>query len=81
MAASVPSATYFATAEQAALFYARKEAGRDTSDLTAPPPPPPPAPSQMPKKSHGSLPSGLGEPESSHFFLCMEHLEHLECSH
>ena len=40
MAASVPSATYFATAEQAALFYARKEAGRDTSDLTAPPPPP-----------------------------------------
>ena len=37
---------YFATAEQAALFYARREAGRDTSDLTAPPPPPPsPAPS------------------------------------
>ena len=36
----------FATAEQAALFYARREAGRDTSDLTAPPlPPPPPAPS------------------------------------
>ena len=33
---------YFATAEQAALFYARREAGRDTSDLTAPPPPPPP---------------------------------------
>ena len=32
----------FATAEQAALFYARREAGRDTSDLTAPPPPPPP---------------------------------------
>jgi len=31
----------FATAEQAALFYARREAGRDTSDLTAPPPPPP----------------------------------------
>ena len=31
---------YFATAEQAALFYARREAGRDTSDLTAPPPPP-----------------------------------------
>ncbi|EOD40817.1 hypothetical protein EMIHUDRAFT_121838 [Emiliania huxleyi CCMP1516] len=29
----------FATAEQAALFYARKEAGRDTCDLTAPPPP------------------------------------------
>ena len=27
----------FATAEQAALFYARREAGRDTSDLTAPP--------------------------------------------
>ena len=26
---------YFATAEQAALFYARREAGRDTSDLTA----------------------------------------------
>ncbi len=25
---------YFATAEQAALFYARWEAGRDTSDLT-----------------------------------------------
>ncbi|EOD04890.1 hypothetical protein EMIHUDRAFT_107557 [Emiliania huxleyi CCMP1516] len=25
---------YFATAEQAALFYARREAGRDTSDLT-----------------------------------------------
>jgi len=36
----------FATAEQAALFRARREAGRDTSDLTAPPPlPPPPAPS------------------------------------
>jgi len=35
----------FATAEQAALFYARREAGRDTSDLTVPPPPPPPAPS------------------------------------
>ena len=34
---------YFATAEQAALFYARREAGRDTSDLTAPPPPPPPS--------------------------------------
>ena len=33
---------YFATAEQAALFYARREAGRDTSDLTAPLPPPPP---------------------------------------
>ncbi|EOD05493.1 hypothetical protein EMIHUDRAFT_97368 [Emiliania huxleyi CCMP1516] len=33
---------WFATAEQAALFYARREAGRDTSDLTAPPPPPPP---------------------------------------
>ena len=33
---------YFATAEQAALFYARREAGRDTSDLTVPPPPPPP---------------------------------------
>ena len=34
---------YFATAEEAALFYARREAGRDTgSDLTAPPPPPPP---------------------------------------
>ena len=33
----------FATAEQAALFYARREAGRDTSDLTAPPPPPPPS--------------------------------------
>jgi len=33
---------YFATAEQAALFSARREAGRDTSDLTAPPPPPPP---------------------------------------
>ena len=32
----------FATAEEAALFYARREAGRDTSDLTAPPPPPPP---------------------------------------
>ena len=32
----------FTTAEQAALFYARREAGRDTSDLTAPPPPPPP---------------------------------------
>jgi len=32
---------WFATAEQAALFYARREAGRDTSDLTAPPPPPP----------------------------------------
>ena len=33
----------FATAEQAALFYARREAGMDTlaSDLTAPPPPPP----------------------------------------
>ena len=30
----------FATAEQAALFYARREAGRDTSDPTAPPPPP-----------------------------------------
>ncbi|EOD27744.1 hypothetical protein EMIHUDRAFT_204691 [Emiliania huxleyi CCMP1516] len=27
----------FATAEQAALFYARREAGRDTSDLTLPP--------------------------------------------
>jgi len=36
----------FATAGEAALFYARREAGRDTSDLTAPPPaPPPPAPS------------------------------------
>ncbi|EOD38136.1 hypothetical protein EMIHUDRAFT_98020 [Emiliania huxleyi CCMP1516] len=36
----------FDTAEQAALFYARREAGRDTSDLTAPPPlPPPPEPS------------------------------------
>ena len=34
---------YFATAEEAALFYARREAGRDTSDLTAPPPPPPPS--------------------------------------
>ena len=34
---------YFASAEQAALFYARREAGRDTSDLTAPPPPPPPS--------------------------------------
>ena len=33
----------FATAEQAALFYARREAGRDTSDLTAPPPPPAPS--------------------------------------
>ena len=33
----------FATAEQAALFSARREAGRDTSDLTAPPPPPPPS--------------------------------------
>ena len=32
---------YFATAEEAGLFYARREAGRDTSDLTAPPPPPP----------------------------------------
>ena len=33
----------FVTAEQAALFFARREAGRDTgSDLTAPPPPPPP---------------------------------------
>ena len=31
---------WFATAEQAALFYARREAGRDTSDPTAPPPPP-----------------------------------------
>ncbi|EOD06959.1 hypothetical protein EMIHUDRAFT_106636 [Emiliania huxleyi CCMP1516] len=31
----------FATAEQAALSYARREAGRDTSDLTAPPPPAP----------------------------------------
>ncbi|EOD39251.1 hypothetical protein EMIHUDRAFT_223768 [Emiliania huxleyi CCMP1516] len=30
---------WFATAEEAALFYARREAGRDTSDLTAPPPP------------------------------------------
>jgi len=29
----------FATAEQAALFSARREAGRDTGDLTAPPPP------------------------------------------
>ncbi|EOD36322.1 hypothetical protein EMIHUDRAFT_110360 [Emiliania huxleyi CCMP1516] len=36
----------FATPEQAALFYARRRAGRDTTDLTAPPPPaPPPAPS------------------------------------
>ena len=36
---------YFATAEEAALFYARREAGMDTlaSDLTAPPPPPPPS--------------------------------------
>ena len=34
---------WFATAEEAALFYARREAGRDTSDLTAPPPPPPPS--------------------------------------
>ncbi|EOD36204.1 hypothetical protein EMIHUDRAFT_226818 [Emiliania huxleyi CCMP1516] len=33
----------FATAEQAALFYARWEAGRDTSDLIAPPPPPVPS--------------------------------------
>mmetsp|Transcript_9958 Transcript_9958/g.32975 ORF Transcript_9958/g.32975 Transcript_9958/m.32975 type:complete len:191 (+) Transcript_9958:82-654(+) len=33
---------YFATAEQAALFYARREADRDTTDLTTPPPPPPP---------------------------------------
>ena len=32
---------WFATAEQAALFYARREAGKDTGDLTAPPPPPP----------------------------------------
>ena len=39
---------YFATAEQAALFYARREAGRDTSDLTAPPPPPPPPPPSSP---------------------------------
>ena len=33
---------WFATAEEAALFYARREAGMDTlaSDLTAPPPPP-----------------------------------------
>ena len=36
------STCWFATAEEAALFYARREAGRDTSDLTAPPPPPPP---------------------------------------
>ena len=37
---------YFATAEQAALFYARWEAGRDTRDLTALPPLPlPPEPS------------------------------------
>ena len=36
----------FATAEEAALFFARREAGRDTSDHAAlPPPPPPPAPS------------------------------------
>ena len=36
--------SWFATAEEAALFYARREAGMDTlaSDLTAPPPPPPP---------------------------------------
>ena len=36
---------YFATAEEAALFYARREAGMDTlaSDLTAPPLPPPPS--------------------------------------
>ncbi|EOD16904.1 hypothetical protein EMIHUDRAFT_102840 [Emiliania huxleyi CCMP1516] len=35
----------FATAEEAALFYARREAGMDTlaSDLIAPPPPPPPS--------------------------------------
>ena len=36
---------WFATAEEAALFYARREAGKDTlaSDLTAPPLPPPPS--------------------------------------
>ena len=46
MEASRATLGWFATAEQAALFYARREAGRDTgSDLTAPPPPPPPAPS------------------------------------
>ena len=35
----------FATAEEAALFYARRETGKDTlaSDLTAPPLPPPPS--------------------------------------
>ena len=35
----------FATAEEAALFYARREVGKDTlaSDLTAPPLPPPPS--------------------------------------
>ena len=32
----------FATPEEAALCFARREAGRDTSDLTVPPPPPPP---------------------------------------
>ena len=39
----IPAVGWFATAEEAALFYARREAGRDTSDLTAPPPPPPPS--------------------------------------
>ena len=44
----------FATAEQAALFYARREAGRDTSDLTAPPPPPPPPPPPAPSTAAGA---------------------------
>jgi len=45
---------YFATAEQAALFYARWEAGRDTSDLIAPPPPPPPPPPPAPSSAAGA---------------------------
>ena len=44
----------FATAEQAALFYARWEAGRDTSDLIAPPPPPPPPPPPAPSSAAGA---------------------------
>ena len=44
----------FATAEQAALFYARREASSDTSDLTAPPPPSPPPPPPAPSPAAGA---------------------------
>ncbi|EOD05109.1 hypothetical protein EMIHUDRAFT_107338 [Emiliania huxleyi CCMP1516] len=52
----------FATAEEAALFRACREAGRDTSDLTAPPPPPPPP---EPSSAAGAPPPPPPPPEPS----------------